>query len=112
MNSSVFNLRTLSSTFASISAGGESVSVSIANKIRRQLCSTRSVTGTDVRWMPISLDEGTSALDPVIEQLVYTLLKDLRDLGSIVISIAHRRSMLQIADEVLTLEDGRLKKTT
>jgi ABC-type multidrug transport system fused ATPase/permease subunit len=60
----------------------------------------------------VFIDEGTSALDPVIEQLVYTLLKDLRDLGSIVISIAHRRSMLQIADEVLTLEDGCLKKTS
>lgn len=57
----------------------------------------------------VFIDEGTSALDPVIEQLVYTLLKDLRNLGSMVISIAHRRSMLQIADEVLTLEDGRLK---
>jgi len=57
----------------------------------------------------VFIDEGTSALDPVIEQLVYTVLKDLRDLGAIVISIAHRSSMLQIADEVLTLEDGHLK---
>jgi len=57
----------------------------------------------------VFIDEGTSALDPVVEQLVYTLIKDLRDLGSIVISIAHRKSMLEIADEVLTLEDGYLK---
>jgi ABC-type multidrug transport system fused ATPase/permease subunit len=58
----------------------------------------------------VFIDEGTSALDPVIEQLVYTLLKDLRNMGSIVISIAHRRSMLEIADEVLTLEGGCLQK--
>lgn len=56
----------------------------------------------------VLVDEGTSALDPVIEQLVFKLLRELRDCGSVVICIAHRQSMIEIADEVLRLESGRI----
>jgi subfamily B ATP-binding cassette protein MsbA len=56
----------------------------------------------------VLVDEGTSALDPVIEQLVFLLLKELRSQGAIVICIAHRQSMIEIADEVLRLENGRI----
>lgn len=56
----------------------------------------------------ILFDEGTSALDPEVEQIVYQGLQKLKDLGSTVIMIAHRLSATEIADSILTLENGRL----
>lgn len=54
------------------------------------------------------VDEGTSALDPEVERLVYALLKDLAARGAAVVTIAHRPSAAAIADEILLMEKGRL----
>ena len=56
----------------------------------------------------VLVDEGTSALDPEIEQTVYALLRQLADRGAVVITIAHRLAAAQIADELLLLQGGRL----
>lgn len=59
--------------------------------------------------MPVILfDEGTSALDPETEALVYESLRRLVGTGRTVIMIAHRLSALELADELLLLKDGRL----
>ena len=56
----------------------------------------------------ILFDEGTSALDPEVEQVIYKGLQILKQSGSTVIMIAHRRSAIEIADVVLALENGKL----
>ena len=56
----------------------------------------------------VLVDEGTSALDPEIEQTVYALLRQLADRGAVVITIAHRLAAAQIADELLLLQGGCL----
>lgn len=56
----------------------------------------------------VLVDEGTSALDPEVEQLVHSLLRDLAAAGAAVLTIAHRRSVAEAADEVLLLRDGKL----
>lgn len=54
------------------------------------------------------IDEGTSALDPELEQLVFAMLKRLAQRGAVVIMIAHRLAAAGIADEILVLNGGRL----
>ena len=56
----------------------------------------------------ILFDEGTSALDPEVEQIVYQGLEKLKNLGSTVIMIAHRLSATRIADAIITLKNGML----
>ena len=56
----------------------------------------------------IFVDEGTSALDPEVERLVYSLLDELAKGGAAVVTIAHRPSAARIADEILLLDRGRL----
>ncbi|MBF0440519.1 MAG: ABC transporter ATP-binding protein [Oligoflexales bacterium] len=57
----------------------------------------------------ILIDEGTSALDPEIEKLVYTHLRQLTDLGSTIIIIAHRSTIFSYADEILLINNGMLE---
>jgi ATP-binding cassette subfamily B protein len=53
------------------------------------------------------LDEPTAALDPINEQnIAATLKKLLRDCTAIVIT--HRQSLVEIADMVIVLTDGRV----
>lgn len=52
------------------------------------------------------IDEGTSALDPEIETLVLKTLREMADKGSTVIMVAHRVSVLQLADLVYVLRRG------
>ncbi len=59
----------------------------------------------------VLVDEGTSALDPETEILVYTFLRKLADRGSIIMMIAHRASALEIADEILLMKEGELVKS-
>jgi len=56
----------------------------------------------------VLVDEGTSALDPEIEQTIYLLLRQLADRGAVVITIAHRMAAALISDELLLLQAGRL----
>lgn len=56
----------------------------------------------------IIIDEGTSALDPEIESLIFTTLRKMASEGACIIMVAHRLSALQIADEVWVLKKGRI----
>jgi ABC-type multidrug transport system fused ATPase/permease subunit len=56
----------------------------------------------------VLVDEGTSALDPEIEQAVYTSLRKLAASGACVVMIAHRLSALEHCDEVLLMNSGKI----
>jgi subfamily B ATP-binding cassette protein MsbA len=56
----------------------------------------------------VLVDEGTSALDPEVEQLVFELLRALARRGAVVVMIAHRMAATAIADVLLLLDGGRL----
>ena len=55
------------------------------------------------------LDEPNAFLDTPGEAALMTALARARDRGATVIVIAHRRSIIDLADELLVLEDGRPK---
>jgi len=54
------------------------------------------------------VDEGTSALDPENEQLVFKHLKARAGSGAVVINVAHRPAVFDVADEILLLDKGEL----
>ncbi len=56
----------------------------------------------------ILIDEGTSALDPLSEKLIYARVKVWAGKGRLVILVAHRPAALSVADEVLYLKEGEL----
>ncbi len=60
------------------------------------------------RFPIILVDEGTSALDPEMEEWVQKCLVSLAKEGACVIQIAHRQKAMQLADEVLFIEKGSL----
>ncbi|WP_218110366.1 ABC transporter ATP-binding protein [Oligoflexus tunisiensis] len=60
------------------------------------------------RFPLIIIDEGTSALDPETEGLIFSVLKAMVHGGSTILMVAHRLSALKIADELIVLRRGRL----
>ncbi len=56
----------------------------------------------------VLVDEGTSALDPELEQVVYRCLRGLAARGACVIMIAHRVPALESADEIVLMEHGKI----
>jgi ABC-type multidrug transport system fused ATPase/permease subunit len=60
------------------------------------------------RFPLIIIDEGTSALDPETESLIFSVLKAMVQNGSTILMVAHRLSALKIADELIVLRRGRL----
>jgi len=56
----------------------------------------------------VLIDEGTSALDPEMEQSIHAILKNLAAEGAVVITIAHRESAAAMADVVVKIADGNL----
>ncbi len=58
------------------------------------------------RYPLLVIDEGTSALDPEVEGLILKTLKELAEAGSTIIMVAHRVSVLQLADLVYVLKRG------
>jgi len=54
------------------------------------------------------IDEGTSALDPGLEKLVLSRALEVARSGAVVIMIAHRRAAVDVADEVLVMEEGKI----
>lgn len=57
----------------------------------------------------VLVDEGTSALDPETERRIQSLLRGLAQKGRVIITIAHRESVVEGADVVLRLDHGSLK---
>ena len=58
----------------------------------------------------IVLDEPNSNLDAVGERALMRAIEHARDDGAIVIMIAHRPSIMQVADKLLVLENGRISQ--
>lgn len=56
----------------------------------------------------IVLDEPNSNLDAMGERALMRAIEQARDDGAIVIVIAHRPTIMQVADKLLVLEDGRI----
>jgi ATP-binding cassette subfamily B protein len=69
---------------------------------RQRLCLARALAG---KPQLLILDEPTSALDDLSERLVHEALARLRGQVTIIV-VAHRPSILQVCDRVLTLRDG------
>jgi ABC-type multidrug transport system fused ATPase/permease subunit len=57
----------------------------------------------------VILDEASSRLDPATERLVHTALGRLLE-GRTGIMVAHRLSTIAYADDILVLEDGRIRE--
>jgi ATP-binding cassette, subfamily C, type I secretion system permease/ATPase len=55
------------------------------------------------------LDEPNAFLDQLGEAALVTAIANARQRGATVIVIAHRRGILEIADRLLVLDDGRPK---
>ncbi len=58
----------------------------------------------------IVLDEPNSNLDAIGERALMRSIEHARDDGAIVIMIAHRPSIMQVADKLLVLENGRISQ--
>lgn len=54
------------------------------------------------------LDEATSALDEANQQLVAAMVQSLRDQGLTILLIAHQPALLEVADDVIRLERGKV----
>lgn len=55
------------------------------------------------------LDEATSSLDPIADQMVQLVLQRLRRNGKTIIVIAHRLSTVMNADKIVVLKNGQLQ---
>ena len=53
------------------------------------------------------LDEPTSNLDSLNEAVILRSLREAAE-GRTVVLVTHRRSTARIADEILTMQDGRM----
>ncbi len=56
------------------------------------------------------MDEATSSLDPLADQLVQQAMQRLRRAGKTIIIIAHRLSTVINADKIVVLKDGQLQE--
>jgi ABC-type bacteriocin transporter len=54
------------------------------------------------------LDEATSSLDPVSDQLIQDMVQSLRVEGKTILVIAHRLSTVMNADKIVVLQEGQL----
>ena len=54
------------------------------------------------------MDEGTSALDPLSEQKIFTFLKEYLNKGLTLIMISHKLKSIQYADQILFISNGRV----
>jgi ATP-binding cassette, subfamily C, bacteriocin exporter len=57
-------------------------------------------------------DEPTAALDETSERLVLKALQELRDLGKMVILVAHDSRFIPFADRVYTVKNGSIELTS
>jgi ATP-binding cassette subfamily C protein CydD len=59
----------------------------------------------------VVLDEPTAHLDPATEQIVHATISRLKQEGRTVLLVAHRPSLMALADEVVTVQDGPAPET-
>ena len=83
-------------------SGAEGLS---AGQAQLLACARVFLTDPDV----LILDEPSSRLDPATERLVHAALEKLL-VGRTGIIVAHRLSIIELADDVLVLEDGRIRE--
>jgi len=58
----------------------------------------------------VLIDEGTSGVDPESERIILEGIKKLAESGTVVVTIAHRKSMLAFSDEILVFDEGKILK--
>lgn len=58
----------------------------------------------------VLLDEVFSAVDPAKEQVYFRKLSSLAETGKLVILVSHRLTNLEMADEILFMEEGRIRE--
>lgn len=58
----------------------------------------------------VLLDEVFSAIDPAKEQVYFGALSTLAKAGKLVVLVSHRLTNLEMADEILFMEDGRISE--
>ena len=80
--------------------------VSLSGGQRQRLSIARSIL---LQPSIIVFDDSTAAIDAVTEQRIRTALKDATKDKTVII-ISHRLSSLMHADEILLIEDGRIKE--
>ncbi len=85
-----------------LGSGGAGLS---AGQIQMLACARIFLRDPDV----VILDEASSRLDPATERLVHTALGRLLD-GRTGIIVAHRLTTIAYADDILVLEDGRVRE--
>jgi len=56
------------------------------------------------------LDEATTALDPATEERILRTLRKLTDQGITIVAVSHQMAVLDIADQVYNLENGRFEE--
>jgi len=56
------------------------------------------------------LDEPTVGLHPADIEKLLSVLKQFLDYGSTILMIEHEKNLLQFADKVVRLDNGKLKK--
>ena len=56
------------------------------------------------------LDEATTALDPKTEEKILRTLRQLTDKGITIVAVSHQTAVLDIADDVYRLAEGRFEK--
>lgn len=58
----------------------------------------------------VLLDEVFSAVDPAKEQVYFRKLSSLAEAGKLVILVSHRLTNLEMVDEILFMEEGRIRE--
>ena len=78
-------------------SGGQQQRILLA----RALCATEKV---------IVLDEPVTGLDPIATADMYSLIKDINHKGITVIMVTHNDAIKDMADRVVKLRDGMIRK--
>jgi ABC-type histidine transport system ATPase subunit len=82
-------------------------SASAARRCRAASGSASRCEGAGPAAAAAHLDDATSALDPRVEQAILASLREAAAPSTVVV-VAHRRATIELADEVVYVEHGRV----